>query len=180
MNRIDKATEEKLSSVYPELASRWRMVAQKMWDAHRVIIRVTDGLREFEEQLKVWSKGRVKGAGGKWYISDIKKVVTHAMPGQSYHQYGLAIDSCFQGSDPFLEKIDRKDATLLWNAYGRFCKEVGLEWGGEWVGSKNDRPHCQLSYGLNILSLNCLYEEGGIESVWNKCKALANCGSALV
>lgn len=177
---IESSTEGKLKQVYPDLAQRWRMVAQKMWDTHRVQIKVSDGFRDYAEQLKIWSKGRTKDSNGVWVISNIKSIVTHAMPGQSYHEYGLALDSCFQGSDPYLDKIDRKDAQFLWNEYGKFCKEVGLEWGGEWRGSKNDRPHCQLTYGLNLHSLQALLCEGGLKAVWNKCKSISHCGAVLV
>jgi peptidoglycan L-alanyl-D-glutamate endopeptidase CwlK len=136
MSKNENSTEGKLDAVYPELARRWRLVAEKMWNEHKLMIRVTEGLRDYKDQLAIWNKGRQKDKSGKWFISEPKKVVTFAMPGQSYHQYGLAIDICFQGSDPYLEKIDKKDAEFLWSEYGRFCKEVGLEWGGVWKGKK--------------------------------------------
>lgn len=174
----DPVTDTRLKSVLPDLAIRWRKVRQNMWDAHELQMRVTDGYRSVSDQWKYWYLGRIKDKDGTWIIGDASQVVTHAKPLESLHNYGLALDSCFMGDDPYLAK-DTK-AEFLWSEYGRFCKANSLDWGGIWKGMKNDRPHCELSYGLNIHSLQILFEDGGIKGVWNKCKILSTCGAELV
>lgn len=173
----DAITEERLSCVFMPLAYQWRLVAQQMWADHQVQIKVSCGLRTFAQQWGVYQKGRLKDESGGWMICDIKKVVTYALPGQSFHQYGLAIDSAFMGSDPFLEKIDQKEAKFLWSEYGRICKLNSLMWGGDWKFP--DRPHCQMTFGLNFHELQILYEDNGLKGVWSKCTNLAKCGSEV-
>lgn len=173
----DSSTESKLLSVFPGLASIWRAVAQEMWDLHQVQIKVTEGLRTFSQQWDCWHQGRLKDKGGEWVICDIRKVVTYAMPGKSFHQYGLAIDSAFMGSDPYLSTIVEKDSQFLWNEYGRLCKKHGLVWGGDFKHA--DRPHCENSYGLSLIELQILYEDKGLKGLWNKCKILSECGGQI-
>lgn len=171
--------ESQLDLVCPDVADRWRQVEKLMWENHNYKIRITEGYRSFESQLAVWKQGRKKTASG-WVVVDPKKIVTHAMPGESFHQYGLAIDSCFEGGDPYLDRLPKNDCTFLWNEYGRFCKSVGLEWGGDWKGSANDRPHCQMTYGYTIHTLQIAFEKIGIQGVWDKCKTALMCGGELV
>lgn len=174
----DSVSEGKLKLVLPDLAIRWRLVREKMWDIYKRQIRVTDGLRTFGDQWECYSKGRLKDKNGTWIICDAKKVVTHAMPGQSLHNYGMALDVCFMGDDAYLVKDPEQ--VMLWNEYGKFCKDNSLVWGGDWVGMKNDRPHCEISYGLSIHALQVEYEDNGIKGVWNKCKLMSQCGAQLI
>lgn len=176
----DPASELKLKSVFPRLADGWRATRQMMWDLHQIQIKVIDGLRTFGEQWADYSKGRLKDKNGSWIICDESKVVSHALPGQSFHNYALAIDSGFMGSDPYLEHIDKGDAIKLWNEYGRLCKANGLEWGGDWLGNKRDRPHCQLTFGLSYHELQIMYADLGLKAIWKKCETLAKCGSEII
>lgn len=171
---FDSNTTIKLTSVFPELAQAWKLVAIDMFDEHEVKIKVTEGLRTFSQQWDLWSQGRLKDKNGHWLICDIKKVVTYAMPGQSFHQYGLAIDTCFMGRDPYLSSIPIRDSELLWNEYGRLCHKHGLEWGGNW--KRPDRPHAQWISGLTLHDLQILYEDGGIKKVWAECTKRSQCG----
>ena len=171
---INQQTEERLKSVYPDLAVRWRRVAADLWSIHRVQIKITDGMRSFGEQWAIWGLGRKKEKNGKWIIVDPSKIRTHAMPGLSFHNYGLAIDSAFSGPDPYLEKLSYKDRNFLWGEYGRFVIAHGMRWGGDWNGngrvdSKDwDKPHCELSYGMSIHEAQSLWEYNGLKSVWSK------------
>lgn len=49
---------------------------------------ITSGFRTYSEQAAEWDKGR-DAMGG---IVDASQVVTHAPPGDSAHEYGLAVD----------------------------------------------------------------------------------------
>lgn len=174
----DPVSETKLSFVIPDVGIRWRTVRQAMWDKHEKQLRVTDGFRSFGDQWKYYGYGRIKDKNGKWLICDASKVVTHAIPGESLHNYGLAVDSCFMGDDPYLAKD--QNCEFLWNEYGRLCQENSLTWGGVWQGMKNDRPHCELSYGMSIHTLQIIYEDSGIKGIWLKCKLMSACGGELI
>jgi peptidoglycan LD-endopeptidase CwlK len=175
---IDSRSEEKLATVFPDIAVRWRRVAQDMWDTHKKQIRVTDGIRGFAEQWAIYALGRKKDKNGLWVVVDRKAVRTDARPGTSWHNYGLAIDICFMGGDPYLDKLPGKERDFLFEEYGRFVKAHGMQWGGDFNqnGKKDredyDRPHCQLKYGLSIHEVQSLFEFGGIKAVWAKCNQI--------
>lgn len=94
------------------------------------------------------------------------KIVTYSKPGDSLHHYGLAIDSCFVGIDPYLEHDPNSEA--LWREYGRHATAHGLSWGGAW-SRFIDRPHVQMLYGLLTADVKELYSHKGLSSVWAKC-----------
>lgn len=173
---IDKNTDIKLSGVIPDLASRWVDVRKDLFNLTNHQIRITEGLRTFSQQWNAWGEGRLKDKDGTWIICDMSKVVTFAKAGESYHQYGLAIDSCFLGSDPYL--VGDPKGQTIWIQYGYLCKKNGLTWGGDF--KHPDKPHCEINYGLNIHSIQIIYEDSGIKGVWKKCKQVSSCGMELV
>lgn len=172
----DPYTETRLALVYPDLAKRWTRVRESMWVAHNVQLRAADGLRTYSQQWAIWCEGRLKEKNGTWVICDERLVTTHAKPGESWHNFGLAIDSAFMGDDPYLTKLSDVQSMLLWNDYGKYCQEFGLIWGGNWPEKKKDRPHCQITYGMSIHTAQMLYENAGIKSVWNACNKRMECG----
>ena len=147
MNAIDQNTLNRLALVHPELAERIIEVLKRI----SLPMRVTDGMRTFEEQAALYAKGRTKPG----------KIVTKAKPGSSYHNYGLAVDCCFLGKDPYLE--DHKDSKALWQEYGNLGKRFGLGWGGDWGW---DKPHLELTAGYAVKELKAIYNEDGIRAVW--------------
>lgn len=175
----DKISEDRLNEVCPDVAWSWCEVREQFWNEHKLQLRVACGMRTFAQQWAEYGKGRLKDKNGTWIICDIKKVVTYAIPGQSFHQYGLAIDTCFLSDDPYLERMKKDQAIILWNTYGAFCKDSGLEWGGDW-GAHADRPHCQNRYGMSWDQAQMIYEDKGIKGVWNKCKNISACGSEII
>ena len=97
-------------------------------------VRITQGLRTFEEQDALYAVGRTKPG----------KKVTQAKGGQSIHNYGFAVDICLI--------IDGKVAS--WDTYKDWdndkiadwyeCVKIfannGWDWGGNWKKFK-DLPH---------------------------------------
>lgn len=55
-------------------------------------------------------------------------VVTHAEPGTSYHEWGLAFDVAILDASG---KPSWPNDVPLWTQIGRFGKELGLTWGGD-------------------------------------------------
>jgi peptidoglycan LD-endopeptidase CwlK len=67
------------------------------------------------------------------------KHVTQAGPGESWHQYGLAVDSV-----PILYgKALWEPDTPEWEIYGAVAGYLGLDWAGNWKGFK-EMPHVQM------------------------------------
>jgi len=88
---------------------------------------VTSGYRSIESQQKIWNQGRTTPG----------RIVTHAEPGNSWHNYGLAFDVAVLKDD----KATWPENPKLWNRIGAIGKALGLSWGGDFPGSQKDLPH---------------------------------------
>lgn len=136
-------------------------------DAHGFHVKVTCTRRALTEQARLYRQGRslpeieakASELSDKWHRPDLGKIlmgvgpqfsdkmVTHAGPGQSMHNYGLAFDivpiiagrAVYDDTSP--EGISR------WDSLGRLGEHCGLEWGGRWPYPKTDRPHLQVQGG---------------------------------
>lgn len=146
---VDKLTSERLKSVYPDLERRALLVYEGM-EILGFPMKCAEGLRSFEDQSKAYAQGRT--APGK--------KITRAVAGDSLHQYGAALDSCFKGSVPYPED------PVLWAKFGQIAKNHGFEWGGLWPARKRDQPHIQLTYGLSLEKIKQIYQAGGLHQVW--------------
>ena len=73
--------------------------------------------------------------------------VTSAAPGESYHNYGMAIDAVpLKGNEPLWNyKGNEKE----WDIYGEAVESEGLTWGGRF--KRTDMPHAQLTSDSNPL-----------------------------
>lgn len=157
-----------LSYVYPELKNKINNVYISMRAIHQLDVFPTSGLRSYEDQQTVYNKGR--DSSGK--VIDPRAVVSWAKPGQSYHNYGCAIDSAFKyknaygDSDPYLSK--HPNGFYLWQEFGRMCRDEGLTWGGDFQNEKQDRPHAQLTFGVDITTMRDLYFKDGLSAVWDE------------
>lgn len=127
-----------LAGVHPALVAKLQQVYAAM-AAIGAPMRPTDGLRTTGQQTLLFAKGR---------FGDTGPIVTHCdgLHVLSNHQkkadgFGHAVDSCFTGPDPYLEKHPKGQD--LWAAYGACCKALGLKWGGEFT-TLVDKPHCEL------------------------------------
>jgi len=67
--------------------------------------------------------------------------ITHAGPGESFHQYGEAFDAV-----PVINGKAVWDNPTIYGIYGEICRDVGLEWGGDW--QFKDLPHAQIKHGV--------------------------------
>lgn len=162
-----------LNTVHPDLRVRVLRVYEDIRLALGLEMRPTSGLRSMAEQQDLWRVGRdtdgneLPGA----------RVLTRARPGSSWHNFGLAVDSCFSGKDPYwklLAATNKAEADRRWAEFGRFCKAHGLEWGGDWNGNgvKDandwDLPHAQCCYGMNLKQVQDLYKVGGLTGIFHK------------
>jgi LysM repeat protein/GH24 family phage-related lysozyme (muramidase) len=140
----------KLKAVHPKLAECVNGMATAL-EKRSILIRITDGIRTFEEQDALYAKGRTQQG----------KIVTHARGGYSNHNYGLAVDVV-----PMVNgKPDWGVAEEVWKAIGEAGQGAGLEWGGTWK-KLVDKPHFQLPVGLAVDKCLTLYRQGGLSAVW--------------
>lgn len=116
----------------------------------------TSGLRTVEDQDKLYAQGRTTDG----------KIVTNAKGGQSYHNFGIAIDWALD------KDTTREGLQPDWNAdaYKTVADEaikLGLEPGLYW--KFKDAPHVQLKIkanGLALVNLQAAYKLGGQKAVW--------------
>jgi hypothetical protein len=90
-------------------------------------VMVFQGFRSVAEQDYLYAQGRTRPG----------KVVTNAKGGESFHNYGVAVDIVFvkNGNPSWAESHP-------WDLLGTVGKSVGFDWGGLWP-SFPDRPHFQ-------------------------------------
>jgi len=127
-----------------------------MFIFHKLSMHITEGFRTFKRQQALYDIGRNKAGG---------RTVTNARPGESFHQYGCALDVCFAGPDAYLEEDDKGD--FFWKEFGRFSKAHGFVWGGDFTYIL-DKPHVQLTYGLTLPEIQTLYKGGGPSAIWGE------------
>jgi peptidoglycan L-alanyl-D-glutamate endopeptidase CwlK len=109
-----------------------------------ITIQITEGFRSFEKQNQLYEQGRTMSG----------PIITNAKGGQSYHNYGLAID--FALINPknkqlsWNTKIDRNhNGTADWMEVVQEAKKLGFAWGGDWENFK-DYPHLEMNFGQSI------------------------------
>lgn len=106
-----------------------------------IYAQITSGFRSMEEQAALFGQGRKTYIyNGKEYGDLSKPIVTRAKPGQSNHNFGIAVDFVLMsedGSKPLWEVNDK------WMRVVEIGKELGFEWGGDWISFK-DNPHLEM------------------------------------
>lgn len=154
---MDSGSEAKLQLVCPALALKIVSLAEMMELAGEPI-RVEQGLRSWAEQAKLWRQGR----------DDLGEIVTHAPPGHSWHELGLAVDCC---PISLLTTPNWSPESPIWEDYGSKAISLGLFWGGNFIHAPVDRPHVQLT-GTFPASPNDevrqIFLTQGIEAVWRE------------
>ena len=81
---------------------------------------IVAAFRSMETQQAYYNQGRTTPGD----------IITYARPGESYHNYGMAVDMSWDGMPPSLIR--------------EIAAESGLEWGGDWPGFA-DTPHLQIA-----------------------------------
>lgn len=113
-------------------------------------LRITQGLRTFEEQQALYDQGR-NGKPGK--------IVTNAKAGQSFHNYGLAID--------LVELDGAKNEIADWSfdmgTLNDIAAKHGIVWGGNFKSIK-DKPHFEKTFGFSWQQLLEIRNKGGVDA----------------
>ncbi len=133
----DAFTEVRLLGLSPDIEAAARAFILEA-EKEGIFLRIPPdgGMRTFDQQADLYNQGRL-------FQGDI---VTDAMAGESYHNYGLAFD--------VVEIV--KGAALWnnprWDFIGQLGKKHGFQWGGDWQ-EKNDFPHFQKTFGYKTSQL---------------------------
>lgn len=142
------SNEQFINTLHPRIRpmARGFLAAAKL---EGIDLKITFGMRTFAEQQALYDQGRTTPG----------KVVTKAKPGQSFHNYGLAIDVV-----PIVNgKADWN--SKLWSKIGEIGKACGFAWGGDWKSFK-DLPHFEYppgktaSYLLHLMSTGRTDKDG--------------------
>ncbi|TFJ91450.1 M15 family metallopeptidase [Lentibacillus salicampi] len=108
-----------------------------------ITVAITETVRSNQEQNALYEQGR----------SEDGRVVTHAQGGESYHNYGLAVDYALRNHNGDIIWDTNYDGNNNgegdWFEVADMAKELGFEWGGDWSHFK-DYPHLQMDFGLSI------------------------------
>ncbi|WP_062515375.1 M15 family metallopeptidase [Halobacillus sp. KGW1] len=122
---------------------------EELMDAVRakgIDVVITEGHRTMERQDALYAQGRSEGGS----------IVTSAKGGESYHNYGLAIDFALRTAegDVVWDRVrdDNGNGEPDWMEVVEEAKSLGFEWGGDWPNFK-DYPHLQMDFGLTIRDL---------------------------
>ena len=176
---FDYDQRHKLKDVHPALRDKIIQLGERL-AARQMSFLITDGMRTFEEQDKLFHQGR-KLKNGTWVPIDPvheTDIVTHAAGGFSNHNYGLAIDSYPVISGKVFTDIPkhatlqfRKRFNAIQSAIGEEGEALGLFWGGRWT-KPFDPPHLQLFPQSEMKPQTCLgiYRDNGnsLAAVWDE------------
>ena len=116
---------------------------------------VTQAMRTFAESDALYALGRTKvNPDGKSSKKPLGNIVSNAKAGQSYHNYGLAID--------FVNQVNgdaKWDVDANWMKVVAVFKKHGFSWGGDWKTFK-DYPHFEYTFGLSVSQLKAKWDRG--------------------
>lgn len=143
----DFHSDRRIAKLHPNIRAKAKEFIIRAKKELGIKLRVTSSLRTFDEQEKLYNKGRTEKG----------KIVTNAKAGESYHNYGLAIDV-----------VEIKDGKALWDnpnwdKIAELGKSIGFEWGGDWRGF-TDKPHFQYSFGYSTAQLKLKKQSGEISN----------------
>lgn len=130
------------TELHPIVAEKSKRVVNQAAEKGINIV-ITDGFRSRERQNALYARGRSKEGN----------IVTYVEGGESYHNYGLAIDFALQLDNGNVIWDTQHDGNgngnSDWMEVVTIAKNLGFEWGGDWRGFK-DYPHLQMDFGLSI------------------------------
>lgn len=135
---IDAISLQRIDTLHPRLIAEAKAILGEAQAAMPtgVQVRITHGLRTVAEQNALFAIGRTKPG----------KIVTNARGGDSFHNYGLALDFCLIVNGKASFTVDAN-----WLKVIEIFERYGWESGHHW--KFKDSPHVQKTFGLSIADL---------------------------
>ncbi|HEX6848669.1 MAG TPA: M15 family metallopeptidase [Chitinophagaceae bacterium] len=137
--------QTRLRKVDPRVKAAAERFIKRAHDELCLNLKVASGLRNDKEQDSLYAIGRPPPP---------QETVSNARGGDSYHNYGLAIDVYIVKKDGLLDL-----RAILPPEAIQIAKEEGFEWGGDWTKKgKNgkvfkDYPHFEMTFGKTTKQL---------------------------
>lgn len=153
---MDQITVQRITKLHPKLRREVTQIYTEITKAlsGSAICRFAYTLRTNQEQDALYAQGRTKPG----------KIVTNAKGGQSYHNYGLALDIVLLKDTDGNGTFDKAswetnvdfdgDGVADWIEVVKIFKLYGWEWGGDW--RFQDKPHFQKTLGYSIKQLQVM------------------------
>lgn len=147
----DKLSLERINTLHPKLrAEAAAIYTEANNKLGKTRLRFSHTFRSIQEQNELYAKGRTKKG----------PIVTNAKGGQSYHNYGLAVDivllldkdnnGSFETASWDYNTDWDKDGTADWLEVVKVFQKYGWQW-GFWKNGKHwDKPHFQKTFGYSI------------------------------
>jgi peptidoglycan LD-endopeptidase CwlK len=145
LNRLTMESADLPTELHPIVKERSNQLIQQS-AAKGIVILITDDFRSAEDQDRLFEQGRT--AEGN--------IVTHARGGESFHNFGLAIDFAIKTPSENviwdMQYDGNQNGKSDWDEVVEMAKALGFEWGGDWAQFK-DYPHLQMNFGLTLADL---------------------------
>lgn len=139
---FDSRSEKNIATLLPAV----QKMARQLLKAAPPNTKILSGTRSYAEQDALFSQ---------------RPVVTRARGGQSWHNFGTAVDiGLFDSKGKYLTGATRTEE----KAYADAAKQIkaavpGIAWGGDWKGFV-DTPHYYFNTGLTIAQTRQKFEAG--------------------
>ena len=161
-NTWDKHTNRRIGLLHPLIRRYVALAVNELEKEHNIFVRVSDGLRDFDEQDRLYGSSRTskklyeRGVNVE-YANPKGSWRTNAKGGESFHNYGLAVD--------LVEIRDGKAhwGDAKWDIISEVFKKHGFEWLFEQI--KKDKPHFQMTFGYTWKQLAWFKKEQNKEYV---------------
>lgn len=145
LNRLTMDSADLPTELHPIVKERSNQLIQQS-AAKGIVVLITDDFRSAEDQDRLFEQGRT--AEGN--------IVTHARGGESFHNFGLAIDFAIKTPSENviwdMQYDGNQNGKSDWDEVVEIAKALGFEWGGDWPQFK-DYPHLQMNFGLTLADL---------------------------
>ena len=160
----DKLSIERIKKMHPALRPEREVIYHEANNKlGKSRLRFAQTLRTFKEQEDLYAKGRTTPG----------KKVTNAKPGQSYHNYGLAVDivllidkdknGTYESATWDTRADFDSDGVSDWLEVVKVFQKYGWQW-GFWSNGKHwDKPHFQKTYGNNWNTLLSRKKAGEVD-----------------
>lgn len=145
LNRLNMDSADLPTELHPIVKERSNQLIQQS-AAKGIVVLITDDFRSADDQDRLYEQGRT--AEGN--------IVTHARGGESFHNFGLAIDFAIKTPSENviwdMQYDGNQNGKSDWDEVVEIAKALGFEWGGDWPQFK-DYPHLQINFGLTLADL---------------------------
>lgn len=141
---MDNVTLSRIAKLHPKLRSEVVDIITIL-NKLEIEIRIVQGLRTFDEQNTLYTQGRTTPGA----------IVTQAKGGESYHNFGLALDFCLLHKDDSIsfnltEDMNQDHKSDFQQVIDTF-KSKGWISGADW--KFKDTDHVEKTFGFNFNQL---------------------------